>query len=91
MSIRAVFFPTFSLVCSVLCPLLLSCSSSTGPNSDTGSRRERIVVSGVIREDTVWESEKKCYVTGDVTVEVGATLTIQPEVVVKCAHARADE
>lgn len=27
--------------------------------------------------------------TGDVTVEAGATLTIQPEVVVKFAHERA--
>ena len=29
--------------------------------------------------------------TGDVTVEVGATLTIQPDVVVKFAHEHADE
>ena len=91
MAIRAIFCPMFSLVCSVLCPLLLSCSSSTGPNSDNGSRRERIVVSGVIGEDTVWESGKEYVVTGDVIVEQGVTLTIQPDVVVKLAHERADE
>ena len=40
-------------------------------------------MSGSIAEDTVWESGKKYYVTEDVTVEAGATLTIQPDVVVK--------
>ena len=39
----------------------------------------------------MWESGKEYVVTGDVTVEAGATLTIQPEVVVKLAHERADE
>jgi len=48
-------------------------------------------VSGPISEDTVWESGKKYYVTGDVTVEEGVTLTIQPDIVVKFAHERADE
>ena len=37
------------------------------------------------------KSGKDYVVTGDVTVEQGATLTIQPEVVVKFAHDRADE
>ena len=39
----------------------------------------------------MWESGKEYVVTGDVTVEAGAMLTIEPEVVVKFAHARADE
>ena len=48
-------------------------------------------MSGSISEDAVWESGKEYAVTGDVTVEAGATLTIQPEVVVKFAHKRADD
>ena len=40
-------------------------------------------MSGSISEDAVWESGKEYVVTGDVTVETGATLTIQPDVVVK--------
>ena len=39
----------------------------------------------------MWESGKEYVVTGDVTVEAGAMLTIEPEVVVKFAHERADE
>ena len=39
----------------------------------------------------MWESGKEYYVTGDVTVAAGATLTIQPDGVVKFAHERADE
>ena len=36
------------------------------------------MVSGSLSEDTVWESGKEYYVTGDVKVEAGATLTIRP-------------
>ena len=36
--------------------------------------RERVEVSGPISEDAVWECGKEYYVTGDVTVEAGATL-----------------
>ena len=46
---------------------------------------------GPISEDAVWESGKEYVVTGDVIVEADATLTIQPDVVVKFAHERADE
>ena len=65
--------------------LILACSSSTdAPPSDEGTvERERVEVSGSISEDAVWESGKEYVVTGDVTVETGATLTIQPDVVVK--------
>ena len=48
-------------------------------------------MSGSISEDAVWESGKEYYVTGDVTVKAGATLTIDPDVVVKFRHERADE
>ena len=71
---------------------LSGCSRSTDstPHEEPSSR-ERVVVSGPISEDTVWQSGKEYVVTGDVTVEAGATLTIQPDVVVKFAHERADE
>ncbi len=76
----------------LVCLLLLSCSPSTdAPSSDEGTVRERVEVSGSISEDTVWESGKEYAVTGDVTVEVGATLTIQPDVVVKFRHDRPDD
>ena len=72
--------------------LLLSCFPSTNsPPSDEGTVRERVEVSGSIVEDTVWESGKEYVVTGDVTVEAGATLTIQPDVVAKFAHEHADD
>ena len=59
--------------------LILSCSSSTdAPPSDEGTVRERVEVSGLITEDAVWESGKDYVVTGDVTVEAEATLTIEP-------------
>ncbi|HID09739.1 MAG TPA: right-handed parallel beta-helix repeat-containing protein, partial [Candidatus Latescibacteria bacterium] len=59
--------------------LLFSCSPSMGPTSSTDAR-DRVLVSGSIREDTVWERGKDYVVVGDVTVEQGATLTIQPDV-----------
>jgi len=53
--------------------LLLSCSPSPdSPPSDAGAVRERVLVSGSIVEDTVWESGKEYVVSGDVTVEVGS-------------------
>ena len=52
--------------------------------------RERAMVSGAIIEDAVWEEGKEYYIIGDVTVEMSATLIIQPNVVVKFAHERAD-
>ena len=76
----------------LVCLFLLSCSRSTdAPPSDEGTVRERIEVSGQISEDAVWESGKEYVVTGDVTVEAAATLTIQPNVVVKFTHERADD
>ncbi len=72
--------------------LIFACSPSTdAPPSDEGTVRERVEVSGPISEDTVWESGKEYYVTGDVTVEAGATLTIQPDGMVKFAHGCADD
>ena len=71
--------------------LFLSCAQPTDSTDDGAVERERVQVSGPISEDAVWESGKEYLVTGDVTVEAGATLTIQPEVVVKFAHERADD
>jgi hypothetical protein len=76
---------------SVIFVPVLACSPSTEPLSDTRSPRELVEVSGPISEDAVWESGKEYYVTGDVTVESGATLTIEPDAVVKFAHERADD
>jgi len=56
--------------------LLFSCSPS--PTSSTASR-DRLLVSGSIREDTVWGKGRDYLVVGDVTVEQGVTLTIQPD------------
>ena len=71
--------------------LLVSCAQPTDSTDDGAVDRERIEVSGSISEDVVWESGKDYVVTGDVSVHAGATLTIQPDVVVKFAHERADE
>ncbi len=71
--------------------LVLTCSPSISPTSDTVSPRPRVIVSGPITEDTVWESGKEYYVTGDVIVEAGATLTIRPDVVVKFRHEHLDD
>jgi len=38
----------------------------------------------------VWESGKEYVVSGDVMVEAGVTLTLQPDVVVTFVHDRAD-
>ena len=81
----------FYLLSFILSLLLLSCAQPTDSTDDGVVERGRVEVSGPISEDTVWESGKEYYVTGDVMVEAGATLTIQPDVVVKFAHARADE
>ena len=55
------------------------CSKSTDSNVPINEPpRERVLVSGPITEDAVWESGKEYYVTGDIVVEQGATLTIQP-------------
>jgi len=73
-------------------PLLVWLFPSTNSSpSDEGTVRERIEVSSPISADVVWESGKEYYVPGDVTVEAGATLTMEPDVVVKFAHERADE
>ena len=69
----------------------LSCAQPTDSTDEGIVERERISVSGSISEDAVWESGKEYVVTGDVTVETGATLTIEPDVVVKFAHERADD
>ena len=70
--------------------LFLSCAQPTDSTDGETVERERVEVSGSISEDTVWESGKEYVVTGDVTVEVGATLTIQPDVVVKFTHKHDD-
>ena len=100
---RRFIFPSFPLIFDLLSCLFpfifylstfilpLSCSQPTDSPDDGAFERERISVSGSISEDTVWESGKEYYVTGDVTVKQGATLTIQPDVVVKFAHERADD
>lgn len=78
-------------VVALVLSLLSSCSQPTdSPNEDIVVR-ERILVSGSISEDTAWESGKEYFVTGDVTVETGVTLTIQPDGMVKFAHERADD
>ena len=81
----------FVLLCFLLSFLFVSCAQPTDSTDEGIVERERVEVSGSIWEDAVWESGKEYYVTGDVTVEVGATLTIQPDVVVKFAHECADE
>ena len=64
--------------------LVCACSPSTDAlPSDEETVRERVDMSGPISEDAVWESGKEYVVTGDVIVEAGVTLTIQPDVVVK--------
>ena len=97
--LMSVFLSAFSLPSlrsrvTLLCALLLlSCSPSTDSDSTNNDvdERERIEVSGPISEDAVWESGKEYYVTGDLTIEAGATLTIHPDVAVKFAHERADD
>ena len=81
----------FYLLCFLSSTLLVSCAQPTDSTNNGAVERERVEVSGSIAEDAVWESGKEYVVTGDVTVEAGATLTIQPDVVVKFAHERADE
>ena len=81
----------FSLLSFILSFLLVSCAQPTNSTDEGTVERERIEVSGSISEDAVWESGKEYVVTGDVIVEAGATLTIQPEVVAKFAHERADD
>ena len=81
----------FVLLFFLLSFLLVSCAQPTDSTDEGTIERERVEVSGPIAEDTVWESGKEYLVTGDVTVEVGVTLTIRPEVVVKFAHERADD
>ena len=71
--------------------LPFSCAQPTDSPDDGVVERERVSVSGSISEDVVWESGKEYYVTGDVTVAAGATLTIQPDGMVKFAHERADD
>ena len=57
--------------------LSLACSPSTGPTSSTNAR-PRLLVSGSIREDTVWDRGRDYLVVGDVVVEEHSALTIQP-------------
>ena len=81
----------YFVVAFILSLLLLSCAQPTDSTDEGTIERERVEVSGPISEDAVWESGKDYVVTGDVTVEAGATLTIQPEVVGKFTHERADD
>ena len=71
--------------------LFLSCAQPTDSTDEGTVEREQVEVSGSIVEDAVWECKKEYVVTGDVTVKQGATLTIQPDVVVKFTHEHADE
>ena len=77
------------LLLLILAVSLPGCSKSM--DSPVPSSRLRVFVCGPITEDAVWESGKEYYVTGDIVVEQGATLTIQPDIVVKFAHERADD
>ena len=89
---RRFVLPSFPLIFYLYTFILsLSCSQPTDSPGNGAVERERISVSGSISEDAVWESGKEYYVTGDVTVEAGATLTIQPNSLVKFAHERADD
>ena len=89
---RRFVLPSFPFIFYLYTFILpLSCSQPTDSTDDGVVVRERIEVSGPISEDEVWESGKEYFVTGDVTVEAGATLTIQPDIVVKFAHDRSDE
>ena len=64
-----------------LCPLLLfSCTSPTDSTDKGTVERERIEVSSLITQDTVWETGKEYCLTGDITVNAGVTLIIQPDV-----------
>ena len=72
----------FYLLCFFSSFLLASCAQPTDSTYEGTVERERIEVSGLIIQNTVWESGKDYVVTGDVTVKQGATLTIQPDVVV---------
>ena len=68
----------YFVVAFVLPFLFLSCAQPTDSPDGGTVERERVLVSGPISEDAVWESGKEYYVTGDIVVEQGATLTIQP-------------
>ncbi len=81
----------FYFLCFLSSFVLVFCAQPTDSTDDGTVKRERVEVFGPISEDAVWESGKKFVVTGDVTVEVGAMLTIQPDVVVKFAHERVDD
>ena len=81
----------YFVVAFILPLLFLSCAQPTDSPDDGVVERERVEVSGPISEDAVWETAKEYYVTGDITVERDVTLTIQPDVVVKFAHERADD
>ena len=66
---------------SLLCPLLLfSCTQPTDSTDKRTVERERIEAFGLITRDTVWERGKDYLVVGDVVVEEGSTLTIEPDV-----------
>ena len=68
----------------------------TGPNNDWGvgtidalaTVANIVTVSGQVNTNTIWKTGITYYVTGDVTVLNGVTLTIQPGVVVKFAGGK---
>ena len=70
----------FYLSTFILSFLLASCAQPTGSTDGGALEQERIEVSGSVSEDTLWETGKEYYVTEDVIVESGVTLTIQPDV-----------
>jgi len=79
---------TYPLVLAVLFALsiglLLPPSAHAAPDAV-------IVVSGNISSDTTWTNGNVYYVTGDVTVLTGVTLTLEPGVIVKFQSTRVDK
>ena len=78
-------FPFIFYLSTFILPF--SCAQPTDSTNNGTVERERIEVSGSISEDVVWESGKEYYVT----VVAGATLTIQPDVLVSFTHERAED
>lgn len=64
----------------IVCILWFACSPSVGPTSDRISPRERVTVSGLMGEDTVWKQGRDYLVVGDVVVKENSVLTIEPNV-----------
>ncbi len=70
-------------------PLLLTCCVWWGASLLALNAQTVVQVSGTISTDTTWTSDKAYHVVDDVTVQNGATLTIEAGTVVKFAKRRA--